>query len=262
MHNIQQSSPFFICLLGHQYGPHLNDTHRSSSTRRSSLKSRSANSWVDRNLKTASQTGYYHLVNQFTSQHSFLEHQINAALQNEENYPYYRFYYRQVEFLESKFEHLPISEQKEAFALYDAEDEYCDEKMKEIKLKIAKKGIVIKYYSSLEQLHEYIYEDLIELVQGFLKIKLKSHKSRSDWSIDVLQAHKLKNFVLTESLQKLLMNLDAFCHKEAVSVKFADSEKSSTRTDETSSGLTSHEKEQIAEYREILRLRHQKSILK
>lgn len=103
---------------------------------------------------------------------------------------------------------------------------------------------------------------IICVIKGFLKKKLKSHESRSDWSIDILQAHKLNNFVLTDSLQKLLVSLDTFCHKETVSVKFVDSERSSTRTNETSSGLTAHEKEQIAEYREILRLRHQKSILK
>ena len=168
LHNIEKSSPFFFCLLGHQYGPYLYENYRSSRNSRtpSSTHSNRNLSWLDRNLKIASQTGYYHLVNQFTNQQSFLEYQINAALQNEENYPYYRFYFRQIEFLERKFEHLPIDEQRRAFASYDAEDEYCEEKIKEIKLKIAKKGIIIKYYSSLEQLHEYIYEDIIELVQG------------------------------------------------------------------------------------------------
>ena len=164
LHNIQRSSPFFICLLGQQYGPYL-DESKSIGSAGSSTRSKHSN-WVEKNLLVASQTGYNHLVNQFTYENSFLEHQINLALLDEDNFHNYRFYYRQTEFLETKFEHLSIEERTEAFSFYEAENEYCDSKIKELKLKIAKKGFVVKYYDSLEKLHEYIYEDIIEMIQG------------------------------------------------------------------------------------------------
>ncbi len=255
LHNIKKTSPFFICLVGEQYGTYLDEANMSPSgyTLSAASKARSLN-WIEKNLHVASQTGYYHLINQFQFHDSFLEYQINAALLDEANYPYYRFYFRQSEYLETKFEHLSIEERREAFRLYEVENEYCARRVKELKLRVAKKGIVIRYYKSLEQLHELVYEDVVELIQEYLKANLKlSNKTKLDWAIEVLQAQKLGSYVVTDTLQSLLVDLDGFCRNQAQRENSGSSQ--SSKSDECGEA----EKEQLLrteEYREILRLRH------
>ena len=263
LHNVKKHSPFFLCLLGEQYGTHLEETAKSrTSMGTHSSKSKNLN-WIEKNLHIASQTGYSHLVNQFSFNNSFLEYQINAALQNEANHNYYRFYYRQSEYLERKFEHLSIEERKEAFQNYEAENEYCESKIKELKLRIAKKGIVVKYYSTLEQLHELVYEDLVDLIQDYMKSNLKLSKSKTDWMIEMLQEHKLANFLITNPIQELLISLESFCRKEpplAASLPVVISKEDTSNSSEKENYSEGHfnriEQLQTQEYREILKLRH------
>jgi hypothetical protein len=122
--------------------------------------------WIEKNLLIAAQTGYSHIINSVTYKQSFLEFQINAALYDDTAFPYYRFYYRQAEYIDEKFAHLPTEARQRAVAMYEAENDYCEFKIKDLKMRIAKKGLVVKYYSTLEQLDAFIYEDFIEMVQG------------------------------------------------------------------------------------------------
>lgn len=160
LHNIQQASPFFICLIGQRYGLHI---ERKEGPILLEINSK-LDSYIQRNLLVATQTGYSHLINPTAYNNSFLEFQVNAALSNENNYPFYRFYYRQIEFLEDRYVHLSIDERRKAIALYEAENEYCATKVKDLKLKIAKKGIVVKYYKTLEQLDQFIYDDYMDML--------------------------------------------------------------------------------------------------
>ena len=168
LHSIKQTSPFFLCLLGQQYGPHVEKKDRP--TQNFLINEPNANnfasiSWIEKNLIVASQTGYNHIINPVNYHNSFIDYQINMALYEEQNYPYYRFYYRQIEYLDDKFMHLSIQERKKALAEYEAEDSYSDFKIKDLKMKIAKKGLIVKYYSSLEQLDKYVYDDYIEMIK-------------------------------------------------------------------------------------------------
>lgn len=162
LHNIQQASPFLICLIGQRYGPHIEKRDGPISLEIYNK----LDSYIQRNLLNATQTGYSHLITPLAYNNSFLEFQINAALLNENNYPYYRFYYRQIEYLEDKYMHLSSEERRRAMAQYESENEYCATKIKELKLRIAKKGIVVKYYKSLEQLGQFIYEDYMEMLMS------------------------------------------------------------------------------------------------
>ena len=165
LHNIQHSAPFFLCLLGQQYG-HYFEKRESSVEALMNESSLREMSWIEKNLLVASQTGYNYLINPITYHNSFLEFQINAALFEEKNYPFYRFYYRQIEYLDEKFMHFPIEERKKALRAYEPENNYCEFKIKDLKMKIAKKGLIVKYYSSLEQLGNFVYEDIMEMMQS------------------------------------------------------------------------------------------------
>lgn len=172
LHNVQQAAPFFICLIGQKYGPHISKKDNNNSI---SLEITSKlDSYIQRNLLVSSQTGYSHIVNPATYNNSFLEFQVNAALSSENNYPFYRFYYRQVEYLDDRYAHLSIDERRKMLASFESENEFCAMKVKDLKLKIAKKGIMVKYYKTLEQLDKLIYDDYMEmLISKFFTIKKK-----------------------------------------------------------------------------------------
>ena len=164
LHNVQQASPFFVCLIGQKYGPHIGHKDKNGSI---SLEITSKlDSYIQRNLLVSSQTGYSHIVNPNTYNNSFLEFQINTALSNENNYSFYRFYYRQVEYLDEKYGHLCLEERRKMLALFDSENEFCAMKIKDLKMRIAKKGIVVKYYKTLEQLDKLIYEDYMDMLMS------------------------------------------------------------------------------------------------
>lgn len=175
LHNIQQSSPFFICLIGNKYGPYLiknqtnNNNNKSiddnSDNESDSLKPPELN-WIEKNQIVAMQTGFEHIVNSITQTNSLLDHQISLALSQEMNAPYYRFYFRQAEYLDEKFSHLPLKERNECIQLYGPENDHCDFKIKDLKMKIAKRGYIIKYYKTLKELDEYIYQDFYEMIKS------------------------------------------------------------------------------------------------
>ena len=169
LHNIKLSSPFFMCLLGQQYGVHVEKQEKPTQNFlvNDSMPNASPSniSWTEKNLLVAAQTGFNHIVTPANYHNSFVDFQINLALQEEQNYPFYRFYYRQIEYLDEKFMQLSIQERKRALASYEPENSYCEFKIKDLKMKIAKKGLIVKYYSSLEQLGNYVYEDFLETIK-------------------------------------------------------------------------------------------------
>jgi hypothetical protein len=165
LHNVAKSKPFFIGLLGKKYGTYLEKKDYNASSCFTTINDNEVD-WIEKNLTTASQTGFDHIVNSNTFNNSFTEFQINLALNDENNFSFIRFYYRQIEFLDEKFNELNADDQKVALSVYEAENDYCYQKINELKMKIAKKGLVVKYYKSLEELDALIFNDYIEMIQG------------------------------------------------------------------------------------------------
>ena len=121
--------------------------------------------WLEKNLLVASHTGYNTIVNAKTSHKSLLEFQIDLALSDERTHPLKRFYFRQVEYFDNRL--AVLADDRDSFVrMYEAESDYCDAKVKSLKTRLAKKGIAIKYYKSLEQLDALVYTDFVEMVKG------------------------------------------------------------------------------------------------
>ena len=184
LYHIRKSNPFFICLIGQQYGPYLDNKEELEFLKKSyqaSLTSESAQlnplkpqdghnlknlSWLAKNILVASQTGYDAIVSPSYQCCSMLEYQVNTALYDESNQAFYRFYYRQSEYFDEKYMHLSIEERKKMKSQYEAENDFCEIRIKDLKMRIAKKGLVVKYYKSLEQLDELVYQDFIDIVKS------------------------------------------------------------------------------------------------
>jgi hypothetical protein len=185
LHNIENSSPFFICLLGEQYGPHVEEEAKSAKflnvQQNSHLKvdsgmkkqntelfipsSRRMN-WIERNLLIAQKTGYSNIINSITQYNSLLDLQVQTAVLNETNHDFFRFYYRQPEYLENKFKKLPKDKRKDELRKYGPENEYCEFKIKDLKTRLARKGLSIKYYQTLEELDNLIFNDYVAIIKS------------------------------------------------------------------------------------------------
>jgi hypothetical protein len=250
LHNIQQSSPFFLCLIGNQYGKCMEDDKKEMATKEIDQDNENNGdtednedpnemSIMERNSIVAMETGFNHIVNAKTQNNSILDHQISLALSEDEssnNSSYYRFYFRQAEYLDDKFSHLPLKERNEAINSYGPENDDSDFKIKDIKMKIAKKGYIIKYYKSLKELDQFMYQDFYDMVKSkyfllllllFLlillifililefnkqiKTKLNENKFNS-FEIDNLIFNKLLNYTVTNSIESLADRVESIFH--------------------------------------------------
>lgn len=167
--NIRKSSPFFIGLLGHQYGPNLTDS-QAHNLLSSDSSVRLEMNWLEKNYVIASQTGFESVINAQTFNNGLIEHQINQALQDTKAKSFYRFYFRQFEYFEEMYSHLPVEKRKIELKKHEAENALCESKIKNLKMRLAKKGLVIKYYNSLEQLNDLVYDDFIEIIRGMIYV--------------------------------------------------------------------------------------------
>ena len=190
LHNIENSSPFFICLLGEKYGPYVEEDKGAKSafykSKKQSKKStelfiphtRKMN-WIEKNLVIAQKTGYSSIVTPLTQNNSLLDLQIQTAVLNETNHEFFRFYYRQPEYIENKLKDLSPEERNEQIIEWGPENEYCEFKIKDLKTRLSRKGMSIKYYQSIEELDSLIYDDYQAIFKSknliFLKIVLVKH---------------------------------------------------------------------------------------
>lgn len=161
LHNIHVTQPFLISLVGFRYG--LSRKQAESIGLQQDMRNLNP---LEKNLLNASQTGYSHLVNSSTFCNSFLEHQINLACSSGYDTSLFRFYFRQYEFLEEKFSDLPVDERREAISVWEAEDEWAKMKIDEMKMRLIKQGVTIRYYKSLEQFSQLVLNDFDETIRG------------------------------------------------------------------------------------------------
>jgi hypothetical protein len=180
---IQNSSPFFLCLLGQQYGDYLKE-EKPINVQKRNLKFRIKKemkflenevsvpatrpiNWLEKNFVIAQRTGFSNIINKTSQNNSLLELQIKMALNSHfSNHQFFRFYYRQPEYLDEKYFHLSREKRKLELTKHVAEDEYSSKKIAELKAKISKRGLTVKYYKSLEELDRLVFDDLTEMIKG------------------------------------------------------------------------------------------------
>ena len=93
---IGQTSPYFICLLGETYGPHL-DHQPSPGRKDNSSLSSDSNTWLDKNFNFASETGHAWVKEGDYCRSSIPELEIMAACFRG-NATQCTFYFRQVSY--------------------------------------------------------------------------------------------------------------------------------------------------------------------
>lgn len=139
---IEYASPYFIGLLGNEYGHHRSEDSDVLPNRLSDLPT-SAH-WVDKNIVIAAEHGYSWLLDHSYSGTSLTELKIIQAAFLSDETSYCRFYIR---------DHPPSTSPQTDLERYDKF------KIKQLKTSIAKRGLYVSYYSSLEQLGQMVLDD-------------------------------------------------------------------------------------------------------
>ncbi|ESO83634.1 hypothetical protein LOTGIDRAFT_169106 [Lottia gigantea] len=151
-----ECSPFLICLIGERYGvyrqensPQLPDTVAEIPEDCSA---------IDKNFLIAALNGHSWILDQANQNLSIFELEIiQAAFLRDATFGY--FYFRQTEHLEEKLAHLHEREHEKFKTNYFAENEHAGLKVADLKQRIVKKGLTVKYFKTIEELGSLVLED-------------------------------------------------------------------------------------------------------
>ena len=153
---ICKCSPYMICLLGESYGPYrpvdlpkLPETFQTPSEECD---------WRDRNYMMAAAAGYTWVLKETHQNTSITELEIIQATFLSEN-THCHFYYRQPEHLGVKYGHLSQDERNELSKVHLPENEYADLNIRDLKQRIVKKALSVKYFHTFEELGRHVIKD-------------------------------------------------------------------------------------------------------
>ena len=159
---ISRCSPFFICLLGERYGSHRpNDTDPLPACYEDLTPTAH---WLDKSFMIAASAGYDWVL-QDTYQHcSITELEVIQAAFLGENTDHCLFYFRQPEHVDSLYTDLAEEERVNKLKLYEPECEYSNLKVRDLKARIVKKGLAVKYFKTPEELSKLVLQDYSAIV--------------------------------------------------------------------------------------------------
>ncbi|XP_072511867.1 putative tetratricopeptide repeat protein 41 isoform X3 [Notamacropus eugenii] len=152
---INNSFPFFLCMLGQTYGEFLREDANFLPTGTPDLPGLSK---VEKNLYVAAHNGYPWVLENFTCSLTELE-VIQAAFMNASQFQYY--YFRTGAMLLKALEQekgkitCPLSRQKE----------YEKRRIGELKAKIISKGLPVRFYRDLHELGELVFKDWLTVIE-------------------------------------------------------------------------------------------------
>ena len=164
---IQQCAPYFMCIIGSQYGE-----YSLPSSTGSDLDSNASRSSINRNMSYAMNHGFPEL-SQFSNRSiSLLELEVQYAsllkTSVEQKNLHCHFYIQDhLEILKRKQNNtsrFSVSENQSFPVLLEAEDEVALERLMQLKTEITEKGLPIKFFASKEELEDAILQDWMEIL--------------------------------------------------------------------------------------------------
>lgn len=138
LESINAASPFFIGLIGNQYGCHRPDESAPLS------KEDVSDQWIDKNILTAASRGYRWILDESYNSASLFELKIIQAAFLSEETRFCRFYVR-----ERDGGHV---------------DRFDKFKLQQLKTSIAKRGLHVSYYKQLPELGENVLSNWREII--------------------------------------------------------------------------------------------------
>jgi hypothetical protein len=156
---VTKCAPFFICILGERYGSFR---PQNSPPLPKSYKDLPPDAhWMDKNLLVSAASGYDWVATDEYSGCSVtaLEIAQRNFLSSEFGDQFSFYYIRQQEHLDQLFTNLPEEERLKKLKLFQPESGYCTTQVHELKAHIAKRGLLLKYFKTPEELSLLVLKD-------------------------------------------------------------------------------------------------------
>nr|XP_022299968.1 uncharacterized protein LOC111108403 isoform X2 [Crassostrea virginica] len=212
---ITKSSPFFICLLGESYGPYRYAEKPPLPKKITNLEDLEEMDWMDKNYLMAASAGYTWVLQESHQNTSFTELEIIQAAFLCDN-KYCHFYFRQPEHLDVKFGNLPEEKRNQLSKVHLPENENADLSIRDLKQRIVKKALPVKYYRTNEELGRHVIKDwtlVIDAVYPALEHPLSTLESEeySEWvANEVFADSRRQVFVTSVELNQLKQKMTSF----------------------------------------------------
>ncbi|XP_070559768.1 tetratricopeptide repeat protein 41-like [Ptychodera flava] len=210
---INRCTPYFICLLGERYGSHrpMDAPPLPKNFRDLSDDAH----WLDKNFLVAANNGYSWILQESHQTSSVTELEIiQAAFLNENTHCH--FYVRQTAHVDYLFTDLPEEEREEKLKKYSSESDYAEIKMRDLKQRIAKKGLPIKFFKTPQELGDLVLEDWTNVIDTTCPditdlVREMGGEQFQEWTAHEAYAETRRRvFVTTPAIQNLNAKLDEF----------------------------------------------------
>ena len=154
---IRKSSPYFVGLLGERYGSHL--PPNAPPDHPSAI-------WFEKNLMIAEMNGFDWVQKEENRHKSITELEvIQAAFEKDSNPKWAFFYIRDPGAVAARLpEDLSDEERRARLVVYGAESEFADKQMKALKERIASSGLIVRHFSTVEDLGQMVLDDWINVI--------------------------------------------------------------------------------------------------
>ena len=162
LNNVWSALPFFICVIGSNYGSHrLPNSDLLSPSVAATTASKSALSLMDSNLLTASTEYPWVLEKDFHCCSMMNLEVILACFLNESHFPKHCYFYIKECCVEN-------AQQENIETLLESESEYAQAQLAELKLQIINKGLPVKFFVTKEELGDALLKDWSEVIMSYL----------------------------------------------------------------------------------------------
>ncbi|XP_077983665.1 uncharacterized protein LOC144438489 isoform X2 [Glandiceps talaboti] len=210
---INQCTPYFICILGDRYGSHRPTDAPLLPKDYSDLPEDAH--WLDKNFLVAANNGYSWILRESHQHCSVTELEIiQAAFLNDNTHCH--FYIRESAHIDSLFTDLPEEEREEKLKMYFSESDYAELKMRDLKQRIANKGLPVKFFKTPQELGQHVLQDWTDIIDtmypeiGDIVAGMGGEQFQEWMAHEAFAETRRRVFVTTPEIQSLYSKLDDF----------------------------------------------------
>ncbi|XP_077971981.1 uncharacterized protein LOC120339237 [Styela clava] len=223
--SIKQCCPFFMAIFGQKYGPHRLPTDSFlNAPAPFGRYIQNAPSNLDQNLLTAGKLGHSWVLEKKWQLCSLMELEIQAAALEQTSTAKYCFFYIR------DFKHSYLKKTDKSFnatsytaseisiesrqsgdelAMFEAESEYAEKRLNELKMRIVKKGWTIKFFSNPTELGHAVLHNWMKVInQIYPTLPNQNEFLHEDWSIQSTRQELEEKYYWNDDLKRVSKSMN------------------------------------------------------
>nr|XP_033807635.1 putative tetratricopeptide repeat protein 41 isoform X2 [Geotrypetes seraphini] len=208
---ISNSSPFFICMLGHTYGEFRPENSKHLCADSSSTQGLSK---IEQNLYVAANNGYPWVLYEENQNCSITELEIiQAALGKYTEFHY--FYFRDYSYIDCKLQNVGEKERERILSNFTSRSDYEEMKIRKLKARIINSGLSVRFYKDLQELRDLVLEDWSAVIEKLYPACSMSDNIGNEHNLqhayhEAFAENLCKVFVPSKESKKIFELLDIF----------------------------------------------------